>query len=492
MPHSVLEVEKTTSSQISNIREKAISLPFFAVLFALAILVYIATTGILPLVGRDEPRYVQIGREMLNSGDWITPRLGGFTWFEKPVLLYWMVAASFSIFGVSEWAARLGPALCGLGCGLSVWWAVRSMNEKWANWSGLALLSSGGMLAFAHGATFDIVLTFCVALALASWWKAQRATEWTNKLLALFWVGVGLAFLAKGLVAFVLTLGTVGLYALLRRERVKLGFWWGLPLALLVSLVWYGPMVWVNGEKFVNEFFVQHQFQRFTSDKYKHHQPFWYYLEILPILTLPWTPFLVGALWKLRQSNLREATEEQQLKTFALAWMIVPVAFFSISGSKLPGYILPALPGAAILIGAALNQWARSQKLERLAAALTTIILLGVVILTTTGPGIASAEKESMRSLFKTAHEKGLGHLRVVSFRTTSRGAQFYGAQTLVYDKAGEPLRLQTVAQLNHLTRDEPALALIEDKDRSILEKSEIKFQDVAHNGKTGLVLVSQ
>ena len=161
--------------------------------------VYLGTTGALPLVGRDEPRYVQIGRAMLESGDWITPRLGGFHWFEKPILLYWMVAASFGVFGVNEWAARLGPALCGLGSAALLWWMVRPISENAARWSALVAASSIGLLAFSHGATFDIVLTFCLTLALAAWWKShiesdgQRAT----RLLALFWVGVGLSFFGQ-------------------------------------------------------------------------------------------------------------------------------------------------------------------------------------------------------------------------------------------------------------------------------------------------------
>ena len=467
-------------------------------LAGLVVLVYLGTTGFLPILGRDEPRYVQIGREMLDSGDWITPRLGGFTWFEKPSLLYWMVAASFGVFGVNEWAARFGPALCGLASAVLVWWMTRKTSENWARWSAISLASSGGLLAFSHGATFDIVLTFCVTLALAAWWKANENAHKPNRFLALFWIGVGLAFLAKGLVAFILTLGTVGLYALMRRERVKLGFWWGLPLALATSAIWYVPVIgqnggWSLGGAFIHEFFVQHHFQRFTSDKFKHHQPFWFYvLEILPLLALPWTPFLVVSLWKTRLQKLRDDSPQARLRTFALAWLVVTIGFFSLSGSKLPGYILPALPAAFLLVGEVLSDWAKTAKRKKIGLAIGAATLIFVGVLTTTGPGVARAERDSVRRLFQVAHQKKLAGLPVAFFRTTSRPAQFYAAPHLLYGADEEPLRLETVAQIEPLLAREPLLLLAKDEDLAELQKADLCLESLAHNGELWLVLIRQ
>lgn len=460
----------------------------FVVLFGLIFLTYLGTTGFLPLMGRDEPRYVQIGREMLDSGDWITPHLGGFTWFEKPVLLYWMVAASFGVFGASEWAARLGPALCGLGTVALVWWLARATSEKWANWSAIALATCGGMLAFSHGATFDIVLTFCLTLALAAWWKAQAATDGRTKLLALFWCGVGLAFMAKGLVAFVLPLGTIWLYALARRERVKVGLWWGLPLALVVSAIWYGPVIRANGASFVNEFFVQHQFERFTSNKFRHHQPPWFYLEMLPLLALPWTPFLLVALAKMR-AGWRVDSPEARLRAFGLAWMIVPIAFFSISGSKLPSYILPALPGAFLLVGSAISEWSATPGKKYWATGIAASMLLLGTVITTFGVGVARAEQESVRRMFEVAHTRNLGGLRVAQFQTTQRTAEFYAASHLLYDNTGEPLTLQTPTQVERLARHEPLLVLSDDGSLPALQSPDLRLDKIAHNGKTWLLL---
>lgn len=477
---------------------------WWIILAILVAMVYLGTTGALPLVGRDEPRYVQIGRAMLESGDWITPRLGGFHWFEKPILLYWMVASSFGIFGFSEWAARLGPALCGLGSAAPLWWMTRPVSEVAARWSALVAASSLGLLAFSHGATFDIVLTFCVSLALAAWWRAQIEPDAkrARRFLAFFWAGVGLAFLSKGLIAFVLPALTLALYvgvcALSGKEkpRLKLGLWWGLPLAIAVGALWYGPVIWSNGMEFVNIFFVQHHFARFISDKFKHHQPPWFYLEILPLLLLPWTPFWLMAIGKTRLrsgvNTLGVATPQARLLVFAWAWTLAPIAFFSLSGSKLPGYILPALPGACLVVGLFLQEWAHTLARRRFVGALAGVTLIGVALLTLSPAGVAIAERDSVRALFAITHERGLDGLRVANFRTVSRPAQFYAARTLMYGADGEPLQLETSAQLALLVKNEPLLLLVSPSKRALLETPELRVTDVSRSDKTQLVLVSR
>ena len=486
----------TGAPTTSSSARQNLSLRWWIALTILVVAVYLGTTGALPLVGRDEPRYVQIGRAMLEGGDWITPRLGGFNWFEKPILLYWMVAASLGVFGVSEWAARLGPALCGLGSAALLWWMVRPHSENAARWSALVVASSFGLLAFSHGATFDIVLTFCLTLALCAWWRAQIEpdAQRARRLLALFWAGVGLAFLAKGLIAFVLPALTLAIYASLRArtgdERPKIGAWWGLPLALLVGAVWYGPVIWRNGASFIEIFFVQHHFARFTSDRFKHHQPLWFYLEVLPIMLLPWTPFFVIAIGKTRWRQLRERSDEARLCAFAWAWMLAPVAFFSASGSKLPGYVLPALPGACVLIGLFVGEWAHSARRQKFAGAGAALVLLAGALLALSPVGVKLAEGDSVRALFAATRARGLGALRVANFRTVARGAQFYAARTLIYGIDGEPLRVETPAQLALLARDEPLLVIVESKQRARLNTPALRVEEVAQSAKTQLVLV--
>src|ERR1044071_5195190 len=120
-------------------------------------------------------------------------------------------------------------------------------------------------------------------------------------------------------------------------------------------------MIYRHGWTFIDQFIIQHHFARYLSNKYHHPQPFYFYLPVLVLFALPWTAFLCAALWNARRWQWRSAEASGKLRVFAFAWLVVPVAFFSLSGSKLPGYILPALPGAALLIGERLSRVARGE-----------------------------------------------------------------------------------------------------------------------------------
>src|SRR4029453_7837048 len=195
--------------------ESAIRNPQSAIVWLLlsaaAVAVYFAGLTI-PLVGPDEPRYAQVAREMFDRGDWITPTLGGINWFEKPALLYWLKIAAYNLFGVSEFLARLGSALFGLGTHASLWILGRHVDRSatnneprstnnLANWLALIAASSVGIIAFAHGASFDIILTFPITAALVSFfiYDLRKSIGW----LASFYFFIGLALLAKGLVGIV-------------------------------------------------------------------------------------------------------------------------------------------------------------------------------------------------------------------------------------------------------------------------------------------------
>src|SRR6478672_8009890 len=306
-----------------------------------------------PLVGPDEPRYAQVAREMLERGDWITPTLGGHTWFEKPALLYWLEIVFYRIFGVSEAAARLGPALCGLGTVLALYVIGRTLQaERGCGIGGylaLAGASTLGLIVFAHGASFDIVVTFPITASLAAFWCYEQGRR-PDASLSLFYFFVGVALLAKGLIGILFPFAAVGLYYVLAwktpSKKLLLSLVWGSAVATAVASVWYVPMYLRYGWQFIDEFIIQHHFQRFTSNKYQHPQPFYFYLWVLPLMTLPWLPFVLGGVWKAVKMALRRVpnglvSAGGSLRLFALSWMIVPLAFFSISGSKLPGYILP-------------------------------------------------------------------------------------------------------------------------------------------------------
>ncbi len=352
---------------------------------------YLWGLGSLPLVGPDEPRYAEVAREMFARRDLITPTLGGLPWFEKPPLLYWLMVASYRVIGVTEYAARLGPAICGLLTAGFVYWigravetagltndsarAVASANEEQRRdglrrYSALVWLTSLGAMVFSRGASFDIVVTMTVSGALVCFfvwhvrYNGQR--EHTNStdgptsntkhrwLLIGFYLFIGVSLLAKGLIGIVIPFGVLLVYYLVRHERPSGKFLkslsWGVPLATAVAAVWFGPMLARHGWKFIDEFIVQHHFARFVTDKYHHPAPFYFYLLVLVALALPWTIFLLASFFSSRRWHWRGQTPLDRLRVFTFCWIAVPVVFFSISESKLTAYILPVLPAAALLV----------------------------------------------------------------------------------------------------------------------------------------------
>ena len=331
-------------------------------LFLAVVALYFYGLGHLPFVGPDEPRYAEVAREMFLRRDLITPTLGGHPWFEKPALLYWMMIGSFAVFGVSEWAARLGPAISGLLTIASVYWIGHRVelkglgeNKNLGVLAALVAASSAGMIVFSRGASFDIVLTMSITMALGLFLAAEvENTDKRRWLLAGFYCFVGLSLLAKGLVGIVIPFGVVFAYYLMRRtlprRQISLSLIWGIPLALVVAAVWYGPVIARNGWPFIDQFIIQHHFARYVSNKYHHPQPIYFYLLVIILLTLPWTPFLAEALIGARSWQWRADDAENRFRVFALAWLVVPIVFFSFSESKLPAYILPSVPAAALLV----------------------------------------------------------------------------------------------------------------------------------------------
>jgi 4-amino-4-deoxy-L-arabinose transferase-like glycosyltransferase len=246
------------------------------------------------------------------------------------------------------------------------------------------------------------------------------------------------------LVGIVIPFGVVGVYYLLRRawpERsVLFSLLWGVPLALAVSAIWYGPVIAKNGWTFVDEFFVQHHFARYVSNKYHHPQPIYFYPVIMLMFTLPWTVFFVEALVKARGWVWRGADKENIVRVFALAWLLLPVLFFSFSESKLPGYILPSLPPAALLIADVLRK-RRPALLTSIAGA--TVVLVLVALSRFAGP---IAQHESVRDLLLLADARGYANVPVLARRGDDRSAEFYAYGRVVYNSKGEPVTFDEIS----------------------------------------------
>ncbi len=418
----------------------------YILLFAILIAFYLYGLGKLPLLGPDEPRYAQVAREMFLNGDLITPTLGHHTWFEKPALLYWMIAGSFKVFGVNEWAARFGPALCGLLTIAAVWFVGREIDREeprgFAFWNVVVSGSCLGLIVFSRAASFDVVITMTTTWALAFFLLHELRHR--RRFLAGFYVFVGLSLLAKGLVGIVIPFGVVGLYYLLRRmwpsRSVILSLFWGMALALAVSAIWYGPVIARHGWTFINEFFVQHHFARYVSNKYHHPQPIYFYPVIILMLALPWTPYLIGALAKVRSWKWRGDDGLSIVRVFSLAWLLLPIVFFSFSGSKLPGYVLPVIPAIALLV---------SDRLTRIFNPRWPLIIAGatvVLVVIVLNVGAARfANRESVRDLLLLADARGYADAPVIAQRSDDRSAEFYAYGRVVYGPDGEPVTFDEI-----------------------------------------------
>jgi 4-amino-4-deoxy-L-arabinose transferase-like glycosyltransferase len=483
----------------------ALAKRLYILLFIAIVALYLYGLGGLPLLGPDEPRYAQVAREMFLRGDLVTPTLGGHTWFEKPALLYWLMIAAYKVFGVNEFSARLGPALCGLLTIAAVWRVgreverVSSESQDFAFWTTLVAASALGLIVFSRAASFDITITTTTTWALACFVLYELNLRRRSGFLVGFYLCVGLSLLAKGLVGVVIPFGVVGSYFLLRRQwptrRVWLSVLWGLPLAAAVSALWYGPVIARHGWPFVHEFFIQHHFARYVSNKYHHPQPIYFYPAIILMLALPWTAFLVEALAKIRGWAWRENDALSIVRVFSLAWLAMPIVFFSFSGSKLPGYILPALPAAAFLIADrfvdSISKWSlratgllclalaaggfvyalQSRQISvgcgtliavpLLAAAVASLarqnerfmsvmLIAGatfvfvMVVLICAAPPVA--RRESVKDLLELADARGYGDAPVLAQRSDDRSAQFYAHDRVIYNAEGEPVTFDEVS----------------------------------------------
>jgi 4-amino-4-deoxy-L-arabinose transferase-like glycosyltransferase len=350
-------------------------------LLLLLVLLWFLPLGAWRLFDPDEGRYAEIPREMVVSGDWVTPRLNGIKYFEKPPLQYWATAAAFETFGVHEWSARLWTALSGaLGVLLAVWLGRRVYGRTAGLLAGLILAGSGYYFLLAHMLTLDMSLSFALQLSLCGLVlmvgeeargdpRAARHAAW---LLAL---GVALGFLAKGLVGLLIPGAVAGLYVLLRRDWgliVRARPWWTLLALLLLAGPWLYA-VSTRNPGFAHFFFVHEHFQRFLTRVHDRYEPDWFFVPVLLLGFLPWAtllPRIVAGAW-------RDARGGDAAAWPLLLWVVVVFGFFSLSQSKLIPYIVPLFPALAVLAGRAVaGMEARRLAWHLLAAAVATVLLV--------------------------------------------------------------------------------------------------------------------
>ncbi len=338
------------------------------------------------LVRPDEGRYAEIPREMVQSGDWITPRLNGIKYFEKPPLQYWATAAAYEAFGEHEWTARLWTALTGwLGVLLVFFVGRRLFGEK----AGLsAALVLGGSLYYVlagHFNSLDMGMSFFMSLTLSGFLLAQTTSDprSTRNWMLVAWAAAALAVLSKGLIGLVLPGAVLVAYSLLSRDFSawrRLHLLPGLAVFLLLAAPWFVAVSLANPE-FARFFFIHEHFERFLTKVHGRYHPWYYFVPLLLGGIVPWTIALFPALARAWSAERGQTGFRPRL--FLLLWAVVIFTFFSASDSKLPGYILPIFPALALLIGDDLSR-SSLRALTRQAVA-TGLLGLGVIVAATVG-----------------------------------------------------------------------------------------------------------
>jgi 4-amino-4-deoxy-L-arabinose transferase-like glycosyltransferase len=408
--------------------------PLWELAVLLVVSTYFLLYGLVPifggdqvgLVGADEPRYAQIAREMLAVhsedchlvharvipssirpsrlhasyeclvGGTITPVLYGHPWLEKPALYYWRAMGFFKEFGISDWSARLPSVSSAAALIILAFLHLRRFRPGGHLDAALIMLSCVAMVGFSRGASTDMQLAAPFCIGMLGWyaWYETGKKFW---LFDLYFFGA-FATLAKGPIAPFLALAIIALFLGLRREwsALRRTIWLpGVALFLLMVLPWY-IAVQRRNPGFFREFFLQHNLERYTTDLYRHHQPVYYYLVVLVLGLMPWSALAIRALvdaiqvsiaeWKVRHNPARyvgHVRAGDAFPEFLVLWTAFPIVFFSFSGSKLPGYILPSIPPLAILTGDYLYRIRRPglpEWLLRMHAALTGILTFVILL----------------------------------------------------------------------------------------------------------------
>jgi 4-amino-4-deoxy-L-arabinose transferase-like glycosyltransferase len=362
--------------QMARYQSSPLRTPALLLLLAVFATLWFGSLDYRKLIKPDEGRYSEIPREMVATGNWTTPRLNGIKYFEKPVLQYWTTAAAFNVFGQHDWSARLWPGLTGfLGVLLTWFTGCRLFGRRGGLYAATALASSLLYVFIGHVNTLDMGFTFFSSLAVCAFLLAQRDEVTRQRWMLLLWAALALAVLTKGIVALVLAGATLVGYSLLNRDFSlwrRLEVLRGIPLFLLIAAPWF-VAVSLDNPEFARFFFIHEHFERFLTKVHGRYQPWWYFIPVLLLGTLPWTFLsLHGAV----RAWFADSAGRFAPRRLLLVWILVVFAFFSVSSSKLASYILPLFPALALLLGDFL---ARCERRTLLLHILPIVIVAGAV-----------------------------------------------------------------------------------------------------------------
>jgi 4-amino-4-deoxy-L-arabinose transferase-like glycosyltransferase len=334
--------------------------------------------GNIGLVDETEPLFAEASRQMLVTGDWITPFFDGETRFDKPALIYWCQAIAYAIFGVNEWAVRLPSALAATGliclAFYTLHWHLAQENDPsrplrpWLTAAlGSAVMAfSPEMMIWGRTGVSDMLLTGCMASALLCFFLgyAQSPSSLSpshsllpNNWYLAFYVLIAGAILTKGPVGIVLPGLIIGAFVIYlgnwRKVLQEMRLITGILIVLGLSVPWYALVIWRNGWNYINSFFGYHNLERFTEVVNGHAAPWYFYFIVVLLCFAPYSVYLPVAIVRLKfwqRKHWRSQERSRQLGLFAFVWFIGVFGFFTIAVTKLPSYVLPLMPASAILV----------------------------------------------------------------------------------------------------------------------------------------------
>src|SRR3990172_3795701 len=325
----------------------------FLILFSL-FLFFFPFNNNRPLWEPDEGMHAQVSKEILETGDWITPRFNGEKFFDKPILHYWLVSLSFLFLGVNELAARLPAAILGLGGVLVVFYLGKYLyNRETGFLAGIILATTGIYLALSQSVVHDIGLSFFISLSLLCFYLFYLKEERSNTCLLLLYLSMGFGVLAKGPIGFLLPMGIIILFLLLVGkigQLKELVTRQGILIFFAISLPWY-ILVTLKNPEFFSHFFFKQNLGRFFSPPSGDSQPSYYYIPLVAISFIPWTYYLPNALIAQVTTIIKSRDKERRASLFIILWLGVIFLFFSLAKAKQWPYLLPLYPALALMLG---------------------------------------------------------------------------------------------------------------------------------------------
>ena len=344
--------------QFGNMRRSsALHLGKILLLTIIYVLLWFGTMNYRHLIPSDEGRYAEMAREMLVTGDWVTPRYNGYKYFEKPPLQVWATAATFQAFGIGDWQARLWTALTGFLTILAIGFTGARIYNPRAGWIAALVLASSPMWVISgHFNSLDMGLSAFLVAALCSLLLAQTSHNKTSSRNWMWacWVFMALATLSKGLIGAAIPAMVFIAYSISAWDWkiwTRLRLFSGIVIYLLITAPWFVLIAQRNPE-FLEFFFIHEHLQRFTQDTHSRTGPIYYFAPLLIIGALPWVLQIPGSIAQAWQERRREFSSGWLL----VCWFAIIFTFFSVSHSKLPGYIIPIFPALALLTGSRLDR----------------------------------------------------------------------------------------------------------------------------------------